>query len=351
MYLASQYVNHKEKAQAVRGSVWLNVGRSQALHPPYIRGTGLGFLFGPLPTGGAEIPTFLSYTTESGSREGEARREFDEGLGAIEGVAGPEAANNASAAGTLIPLLTLGLPTSATAAMMLAGFQQYGLQPGPLLFTNNAELVWGLVASLFIANLMLVVLNVPFIGIWVKLLAIPRPWLYAGILTFATGPVMSVASSREDRACQRPSGRYTREPVIRSISSDVPSVGKADPNVFRYLLRPPSLRAPSGCRRDTISGRSVRRWIGEGGWRTAMTRVHLPTVVHPKPPWNRGRILGQKRPLLPKHVWAIRVRLELAGNLRDLRSSISRSTASFADAIWSASRCRTSWSAASSANA
>jgi putative tricarboxylic transport membrane protein len=186
MYLASQYVNHKDKGAGRAGSVWLNWADLKRCIRPYIRGTGLGFLFGPLPTGGAEIPTFLSYTTEKRLAQGEARREFDEGRGAIEGVAGPEAANNASAAGTLIPLLTLGLPTSATAAMMLAGFQQYGLQPGPLLFTNNAELVWGLVASLFIANLMLVVLNVPFIGIWVKLLTIPRPWLYAGILTFAT---------------------------------------------------------------------------------------------------------------------------------------------------------------------
>ncbi len=110
-------------------------------------------------------------------------------------MAGPEAANNASAAGTLIPLLTLGLPTSATAAMMLAGFQQYGLQPGPLLFTNSAELVWGLIGSLFIANLMLVVLNVPFIGVWVRLLAIPRPWLYAGIMTFATLGIVGAQGS------------------------------------------------------------------------------------------------------------------------------------------------------------
>ena len=108
------------------------------------------------------------------------------GKGAIEGVAGPEAANNASAAGTLVPLLTLGLPTTATAAIMLAGFQQFGLQPGPLLFATNAPLVWGLIASLLVANFMLLVLNLPLIGMWVKLLMIPRPWLYAGILVFAT---------------------------------------------------------------------------------------------------------------------------------------------------------------------
>ncbi len=85
-----------------------------------------------------------------------------------------------------MPLLTLGLPTSATAAIMLAGFQQYGLQPGPLLFATNPQLVWGLIASLLIANFMLVVLNLPMVGIWVRLLAVPKPWLYAGILLFAT---------------------------------------------------------------------------------------------------------------------------------------------------------------------
>ena len=135
-----------------------------------------------MPAGGAEIPTFLSYTMEK--RLAKNPEEF--GNGAIEGVAGPEAANNASAAGTLVPLLTLGLPTTATAAIMLAGFQQYGLQPGPLLFVNSADLVWGLIASLFIANVMLLVLNLPLIGLWVRVLSIPRPWLYAGILVFAT---------------------------------------------------------------------------------------------------------------------------------------------------------------------
>ena len=107
------------------------------------------------------------------------------GKGAIEGVAGPEAANNAAAAGVLVPLLSLGLPTSATAAILLAAFQQYGLQPGPQLFTNNSGLVWALIASLYIGNLMLLVLNLPLAGIWVKLLRIPRPYLYAGILMFA----------------------------------------------------------------------------------------------------------------------------------------------------------------------
>ena len=148
---------------------------------PWLRGTALGFPFGTLPAGGAEVPTFLSYAVEK--RLSKHKEEF--GKGAIEGVAGPEAANNAAAAGVLVPLLSLGLPTSATAAILLAAFQQYGLQPGPQLFTNSSGLVWALIASLYIGNLMLLLLNLPLAGIWVKLLRIPRPYLYAGILMFA----------------------------------------------------------------------------------------------------------------------------------------------------------------------
>jgi putative tricarboxylic transport membrane protein len=149
---------------------------------PWLRGTAFGFPFGALPAGGAEIPTFLSYATER--RLTKHPEQF--GHGAIEGVAGPEAANNAAAAGVLVPLLTLGLPTSATAAILLAAFQGYGIQPGPTLLTKESTLVWTLIASLFIGNLMLLVLNLPLVGIWVKLLKIPRPYLYAGILLFAS---------------------------------------------------------------------------------------------------------------------------------------------------------------------
>jgi putative tricarboxylic transport membrane protein len=107
-------------------------------------------------------------------------------------VAGPEAANNAAVAGVLVPLLTLGLPTSATAAILLAAFQQYGLQPGSQLFTANAGLVWTLIASLYIGNVMLLVLNLPLVGLWVRLLSIPQPLLYCGILVFSTLGVYSV---------------------------------------------------------------------------------------------------------------------------------------------------------------
>jgi len=172
----------EQKIEPVRGSVWMNREDWARSWKPWLRGTAVGFPIGAMPAGGAEIGTFLSYSMEKQL----AAKPEEFGNGAIEGVAGPEAANNASAAGTLVPLLTLGLPTTATAAIMLAGFQQFGLQPGPLLFATNPQLVWGLIASLLVANFMLLVLNLPLVGLWVKLLTIPQPWLYAGILMFAT---------------------------------------------------------------------------------------------------------------------------------------------------------------------
>jgi putative tricarboxylic transport membrane protein len=194
LYVASRRRHEPETVEPVRGSLWMTKADWKRSWAPWLRGTAFGFPIGALPAGGAEIPTFLSYSTEK--RLCKHKDEF--GNGAIEGVAGPEAANNASAAGTLVPLLTLGLPTSATAAMMLAGFQQYNLNPGPLLFAEKPALVWGLIASLFIANAMLLVLNLPLVGLWVRLLAIPRPWLYAGILVFAvTGTVAGKPSPVE----------------------------------------------------------------------------------------------------------------------------------------------------------
>ncbi|MDE3761944.1 tripartite tricarboxylate transporter permease [Sinorhizobium meliloti] len=181
LFVASRHLYKPEKPIPVKGSIWMTKEDWGRSWKPWLRGTFLGFPIGALPAGGAEIPTFLSYNIERNL----SKKPEEFGSGAIEGVAGPEAANNASAAGTLVPLLTLGLPASATAAVMLAGFQQYNIQPGPLLFAQHADLVWGLVASLFIANVMLLVLNLPLVGLWVRLLAIPLPWLYAGILVFA----------------------------------------------------------------------------------------------------------------------------------------------------------------------
>src|SRR6185436_9614115 len=174
----SRYRLGKDEIIPLSGSLWMTAAEWKRSWKAWLRGTAIGFPIGAMPAGGAEIGTFLSYSVEKQL----AQKPEEFGHGAIEGVAGPEAANNASAAGTLLPLLTLGLPTTATAAIMLAGFQQFGLQPGPLLFTNNKELVWGLIASLLVANFMLLVLNLPLIGLWVRLLTIPQPWLYAGIL-------------------------------------------------------------------------------------------------------------------------------------------------------------------------
>jgi putative tricarboxylic transport membrane protein len=179
LWVASRLSKSEQQLIPV-GRAWMNKSDWSRSWRPWLRGTALGFPFGAMPAGGAEIPTFLSYALEK--RLTKHPEEF--GHGAIEGVAGPEAANNAAAAGVLVPLLTLGLPTSSTAAVMLAAFQQYGLQPGPLLFETNGDLVWGLIASLFIGNTMLLVLNLPLAPLWAKLLRIPRPYLYAGILLF-----------------------------------------------------------------------------------------------------------------------------------------------------------------------
>ncbi|MFD4630390.1 tripartite tricarboxylate transporter permease [Streptomyces sp. NPDC058284] len=163
------------------GRPWLDRNDVGRTWKSWLRGPLIGFPFGAIPAGGAEIPTFLSYVTEK--RLSKHKEEW--GKGAIEGVAGPESASSASAAGTLVSMLTLGLPTTAVAAVMLAAFQQYGIQPGPLLFEREADLVWGLIASLFVGMVLLLALNLPLAPLWAKLLRIPRPYLYAGILFFA----------------------------------------------------------------------------------------------------------------------------------------------------------------------
>jgi putative tricarboxylic transport membrane protein len=193
-WVASTIKRSREEHLAVRGRASMTREEWARSWRPWLRGSALGFSIGSLPAGGAEIPTFLSYNVEKRL----SRHKAEWGRGAIEGVAGPEAANNAAAGGALMPLLTLGLPTSATAAIMLAAFQQYGLQPGPLLFQGSRDLVWGLIASLYVGNVMLLVLNLPLIRLWVRLLEIPRPLLYAGILIFATLGVWSLSNSVVD---------------------------------------------------------------------------------------------------------------------------------------------------------
>ena len=194
LFMASQTRLRAAEILPIKGSLFMTREEWRRSWKPWLRGTALGFPFGALPAGGTEIPTFLSYFLEK--KLTKHPEEF--GRGAIEGVAGPEAANNAAVAGVLVPLLALGLPTSATAAILLAAFEQYNLQPGPLLFSGSSTLVWGLIASLYIGNVMLLVLNLPLVGLWVRLLSIPQPLLYGGILVFSTLGVYSLNNSTFD---------------------------------------------------------------------------------------------------------------------------------------------------------
>jgi putative tricarboxylic transport membrane protein len=148
--------------------------------PAALRGTGLGSLLGILPGGGAVLASFASYTLEKKVARDPSRF----GKGAIEGVAGPEAANNAAAQTSFIPLLTLGLPSNAIMALMMGAMIIQGIQPGAAVMTSRPELFWGMVASMWIGNLMLLIINLPLIGIWVRLLSVPYRLLYPAILLF-----------------------------------------------------------------------------------------------------------------------------------------------------------------------
>ncbi|MCZ8101128.1 MAG: tripartite tricarboxylate transporter permease [Burkholderiales bacterium] len=194
-YVASRRYAGKDEIIPLKGSLYMTREEWSRSWKPWLRGTAIGFPIGAMPAGGAEVPTFLSYWME---KKFSKRPEEFGTTGAIEGVAGPEAANNASAAGVLVPMLTLGLPTSATAAIMLSAFQSYGINPGPMLLQSQPQLVWGLIASLFIGNVMLLVLNLPLVGLWVRILKIPPPLLYAGILVFATIGTYGISNSPID---------------------------------------------------------------------------------------------------------------------------------------------------------
>jgi len=181
LYIASRFKETGWNIIPMKGRALMTRNDLKRSWKPWLRGTAIGFPLGIIPAGGSEVPTFLSYSVEKSLSKN--KDEF--GKGAIEGVAGPEAANNANAAGALVPLLALGLPTSATAAVILVAFQTYQIQPGPLLFTTNPVLIWTLIASLFIGNALLLILNLPLVRFWVQLLKIPRTYLFAGIVSFA----------------------------------------------------------------------------------------------------------------------------------------------------------------------
>jgi putative tricarboxylic transport membrane protein len=167
--------------QSVKG-VWMSWTELKQVLPAIVRGTALGSLLGILPGGGATLSAFASYTVEKKLAKDPSRF----GRGAIEGVAGPESANNAGAQTSFIPLLTLGIPSNAVMALMIGALMIHNIQPGPQVMTKAPDLFWGLIASMWIGNLMLVVLNLPLIGVWVRLLKVPYRLLYPAIVLICT---------------------------------------------------------------------------------------------------------------------------------------------------------------------
>ncbi|TMG99137.1 MAG: tripartite tricarboxylate transporter permease [Betaproteobacteria bacterium] len=173
---------------------WLTQKQIRDASPAVLRGTALGSVLGILPGGGAMLSSFASYAVEKKL----AKDPSQFGRGAIQGVAGPESANNAGAQTSFIPLLTLGIPENAVMAMMVGAMTIHNIQPGPQVMTSNPSLFWGLIASMWIGNLMLVVLNLPLIGIWIKLLTVPYRLLYPAILLFCAIGVYTVNNTSFD---------------------------------------------------------------------------------------------------------------------------------------------------------
>jgi TctA family transporter len=174
--------------------LWLKWSEFKEAMPAVLRGTLIGSSLGILPGGGALLSSFASYTLEKKLAKDPSRF----GKGAIQGVAGPESANNAGAQTSFIPLLTLGIPPNAVMALMVGAMTIHNIQPGPQVMSSNPQLFWGLIVSMWVGNLMLVVLNLPMIGIWVKLLSVPYRLLYPAILLFCCIGVYSINNSTFD---------------------------------------------------------------------------------------------------------------------------------------------------------
>jgi putative tricarboxylic transport membrane protein len=185
-----------EARGAMRGfaNLWPSWKDIRSILPPAIRGTILGSSLGILPGGGPVLATFSAYSMEKKVARDPSRF----GRGAIEGVAGPEAANNAAAQTSFIPLLTLGLPSNAVMALMVGALMMQGIHPGPQLMRDKPELFWGLIASMWVGNLILVILNLPLVGIWAKLLTVPYRFLYPAILLICCIGVYSINNSTLD---------------------------------------------------------------------------------------------------------------------------------------------------------
>ena len=250
---------------------------------PWLRGTAIGFPLGVLPCGGSVIPTFLSYMRREAA---ERPRPRSSATARSRASPGPEAANNAAAAGVLVPLLTLGLPSSATAAVLLAAFQQYGLQPGPLLFSSRPDLVWTLIASLYIGNVMLLVLNLPLAGVWARVMLVPRPLLFGGILVLASLGAYSLNRSMLDLALLYVVGavgcamRVYDVPLVPAVLGLV--LGPLSEQQFRralaisegdlsvFVTRPICATLLRRWRRRARSARALlRRWLPRPGGRAA----------------------------------------------------------------------------------
>ncbi len=190
-------LEQKEKRETFLDTVtnlWPKKADFKRMIPPILRGTILGSILGILPGGGAALASFGAYSLEK--KTSKFSHEF--GKGAIEGVAGPESANNAAAQTSFIPLLTLGIPPNAVMALMVGAMTIHNIQPGPQVMTNNPALFWGLIASMWIGNFMLIILNLPLIGMWVKLLTIPYRHMYPAILVFCCIGVYTVNNTTFD---------------------------------------------------------------------------------------------------------------------------------------------------------
>ncbi|THF57207.1 tripartite tricarboxylate transporter permease [Pseudothauera rhizosphaerae] len=185
------HLRGRSEVLGISGPLWLTREEWRRSVWPILRGTGIGFVKGLLPGGGATIATVLSYSLERSLSKAPERF----GKGAIEGVAGPEAANNAAVGGNLVPLLTLGLPSGSTTAILLGAFVMFGIQPGPMLMQQHPELVWSVIHSMYVGNLALLVLNLPLIFIFVRLLYIPTGLMLPGIVVIAGIGIYSINGS------------------------------------------------------------------------------------------------------------------------------------------------------------
>jgi len=185
----------RQRAATV-GKLYMTKEEWRRSAPAWLRGTGLGFFTGVLPGAGATVASYLSYGLERSISKTPER--FGRGKGMIEGLAAPEAANNAASQGALVPLLTLGIPPTAATAVMLGALQGFGVKTGPLLLRDNPDFVWAIVASLLIGNILLLILNVPLIGVWVRLLKVPTALLAPMILVISTVGVFSLSRNTAD---------------------------------------------------------------------------------------------------------------------------------------------------------